>query len=432
MQNSPTPAQELDFLLAQLDALAEARASGLQREAVRSFVRHYYETSSLDALKLRSPQELVDIAHAHWGFAARRMPGEGLVRVTPPAVAAGGAALARLSTCTDDMPFLVDSVSMAVRGAGSTIDWTAHPVLHLRRNAQGELNGAASEGAAESWIHMEFEALAGAAAYPQLEESLNQVLTDLRTVVEDYEAMRARAQALAAQFDQAPKAADAAEFSEAAALLRWLDDGHFTLLGYAETELRQNNGKAHFVGKGSAALGLSRKGARFSDPEQLIAPNEELDKYADSPRLVVLTKAALKSPVRHPEYMDVISFKLFKADGSRAGTARLIGLFSSEAYLEKPSSIPVIRRKVAYVTTRARLPQDSHSGKNLKLILNSLPRDELFQSGEEELFATCMGIRALRERQQLKLFMRRDRYGRYFSGLVYVLISLPVGSLAPL
>ena len=419
--------QEQEFLLAQLEALAEARVKGAQREPFRAFLRHYYETSSLDALKLRAPEELVEIAHAHWGFAARRMAGETLARVSPPADASkvGGGALARLDTCTDDMPFLVDSVNMAVRDLGSTIDWTVHPVLRLRRGNRGEIAGVGSaqggEGQAESWIHVEFEALSGGEAYAQLEENLNRVFADLRTVVDDYPAMRSKLRELIEGLDQAAQGTGKDEFKEAAELLRWLDDGHFTFLGYAETELRlDKGGRPHFVNKTASALGLSRKGARFSDPEQLIAPNQELDKYAESPRLVVITKAALKSPVRHPEYMDVVSFKLFKPDGSRAGTARLLGLFSTEAYLDRPMNIPVIRRKLEYVLKRARLPETSHSGKNLKQILNGLPRDELFQSSEEELFEVSMGIRALRDRHQIKLFMRRDRYGRFYSCMVYL------------
>jgi glutamate dehydrogenase len=420
--DSTQAGQEQEFLLAELEALAEARVSGAQRELFCRFLRHYYETSSLESLKMRSAQELVEVAHAHWSLGRTRRPGEALIQVLPPADAekVGGGALARITTCTDDMPFLVDSVTLALRDAGSTVDWAVHPVLRVRRNGKGEIS-ALADGPAESWIHVEFEALAGGEAYAQLEENLNRTLADLRTVVDDFESMRERTRKLAEMFATAPKGVDAAEVAEAAALLRWLDEGHFTFLGYAETELRQDKGgKPHFVNRSASALGLSRKGARFSDPEQLIAPSSELDKYAESPRLVVITKAMLKSPVRYPEFMDVISFKLLQPDGTRAGTARLLGLFSSEAYLEKPSSIPIIRRKVEYVLKRARLPETSHAIKSLRLILNGMPRDELFQSSEEELFATCMGIRALRDRHQLKLFMRRDRYGRFYSWLVYV------------
>ena len=389
--------QPASSVLVTLQTLARGDA------ALAALIRPYFGSAAEAALSQRSPAALLAIAAQHRALAAQRAPGQVLVQVLAPA-ADSQDGLSQLYTCTDDMPFLVDTVSMAVREAGSTIDWAIHPVL------------TGQAGAAESWIHLQFEALADEAAHAALKARVEQALTDLRTVVADFETMNARALALAKALDTPPVGTDAADCAEAAAFLRWLADGHFTFLGYAETRLTGGS----FVQQPTAALGLSKKGARFSDPEELIAPSSELDKYAESPRQVVITKAALKSPLRHPEYMDVISFKLFDAQGRRSGTARLLGLFSSEAYLEHPRSIPLIRRKLATVLARAGLSETGHSGKNLKLILSGLPRDELFQSGEEELFATATGIRALRDRAQLKLFLRRDRYGRFFSCLVYV------------
>jgi glutamate dehydrogenase len=167
-------------------------------------------------------------------------------------------------------------------------------------------------------------------------------------------------------------------------------------------------------------LGLTRKDARFSNADEFIAPTEELSKYLSSPRLVVVTKANSRSPIHHPLYMDVVSVKQYAEDGTVEGTHRFVGLFSSDVYANRPSQIPLIRRKAEYVIKRSRLPYDSHSGKNLRDILHQLPRDELFQSSEEELYEVCTGIRALRDRHQLRLFMRRDRYGRFYSCLVYL------------
>jgi glutamate dehydrogenase len=417
--------QEQDFLLVQLEALAEQRLPAAQRALFRTFLRHYYEMSSLDALKLRMPEELIDIALGHWRFSNVREPAQALVRAVPPRDPGtqGHAALACIETCTDDMPFLVDSVNMSVRDAGVSIDWAVHPILRVRRNTEGAVThvGASDggEGNAESLIHVEFESL-GDAAYLALENTVRTVLADLRTVVADFPAMSERLHELAALLKTPPAQADAAEFAEALAFLQWLEEAHFTFLGYSETRAETRDGRTQFVLQAKAALGLSRKGGRFADADELIAPREELDKYAASPRVVVVTKAGQKSPVRHAEYMDVISVKRFNDDGGIAGTCRFLGLFSTEAYQDRPRNIPLIRRKAEYVLRRSRLPEESHSGKKLREILSGLPRDELFQSGEEELFQTCMGIRALRDRHQLKLFMRRDRYGRFYSCLVFL------------
>ncbi|HEX4896138.1 MAG TPA: NAD-glutamate dehydrogenase domain-containing protein, partial [Solimonas sp.] len=413
-------AQEQALLLAQLEAQVETRLPAAQRPLFRSFLRHYYELSTPDALRLRSVDELFAIAHQHWQLAVQRKPGDVGLRIRPPEVPGRG--LASIETVVEDMPFLVDSISMAVREAGSAIDWTVHPVLGLARDGSGGLQSVVPGAgeSAESLIHIQCEPLAGAAAYSALEESLRRVIADLRQVVRDFAPMRSRLRELAEQLRAVPAGGDAAEFAEGRAFLEWLDAGHFTFLGYAETEVAGEAGRTRFDSRDEAALGLSRPGARYADADQLIAPREEMDKYSDSTRLVVVTKANHRATIHHPEYLDVVSVKRFRADGSVAGTCRFIGLFSSEAYSERPRDIPLIRRKAEYVLQRSRLPEQSHSGKNLREILRSLPRDELFQSGEEELFDLCMGIRALRDRQPLRLFMRRDRYGRFYSCLVYL------------
>ncbi|MFP5307924.1 MAG: NAD-glutamate dehydrogenase, partial [Gammaproteobacteria bacterium] len=415
--------QEQELLLAQVEALAESRVAGAELPTFRSFLRHYYEMSSIDALRMRKPEELLQIAHAHWTLAQQRPAGTLGLRLVPPD-AADAHGLARLDSVAEDVPFLVDSIYMAVRSAGSSIDWTVHPVLAVRRDDAGRLQQVrpvvAGVGSTESLIHIEFEPLASDAAYAALEADVRQVVHDLHIVVVDFPAMRARLREVADALREVPPGASAEDFAEAQAFLAWLDAGHFTFLGVSETEVVPGDGRGHFALKPEASLGLARSGARFADPDQLIAPPEELDKYTESTRVIVVTKANHRSTVHHPEYIDVVSVRRFNPDGSVRGICRLIGLFSAEAYTERPRNIPLIRRKAEYLLQRSRLREDSHSGKNLRDILYQLPRDELFQSSEEELFEVCTGIRALRDRHQLKLFMRRDRYGRFYSCMVYL------------
>jgi glutamate dehydrogenase len=240
-------------------------------------------------------------------------------------------------------------------------------------------------------------------------------------VVADYPRIRERVADSVARFETPPRGADAGDFREAQAFLRWLDDGHFTFLGCASARaVRDPDGRVHFVAEREAGLGLLRPGSPYADIEELVAPQEELDKYAGSTRAIVLAKASLRSPLHHPELMDLVFVKHFAADGQLMGTTRIAGLYTSEVYGTRPQGIPILRRKIQHVVERSRLPAGSHSGKHLLEILNELPHDELLQSSEHELFETCMGIRALRDRHQLRLFMRRDRYGRYYSCLVYL------------
>jgi glutamate dehydrogenase len=416
-------AEQQDPLYVQLESLAQSQVEPRKLAVFRSFLRRYYEMASPETLKLRTPAELFSTVAAHWELAATRPASEVLLQIRPPAP--GARALACVETVLHDLPFLVDTVSMAVRAAGASIDWAVHPVLRIRRDANGVLqdvdgkSGDASE-ALESLIHIEFEPLAGAEAYAALEQNIRQSLAELRLVVEDYAEMRMRVRTTLEQLKRVPLGADAADFDEARAFLDWLDEHHYTFLGYSESEVGiAADGKPRLQ-VAAGGLGLLRDGSRFSAIDELIAPQEELDKYAASTRLMVVTKANVRSPIHHPEYMDVVAVKMFAEDGQVRSIRRLVGLFSSDVYNERPTYIPLIRRKVAYVLKRSRLPEESHSGKNLREILQGLPRDELFQSSEEELYQTCMGVRALRDRHQLRLFMRRDRYGRFYSNLVYL------------
>jgi glutamate dehydrogenase len=429
MHARPAAASEPDWrseheqLFTQIDTLSSARIPKEERAAFQTFLRRYYEAAPLDALKQRTLDALFEIASAHWRFAHRRAPRETLIRVSPPPPPAEGRpALAAVQTCVEDQAFLVDTITLCIRAAGASIDWTVHPVMSVRRDARGDLESAGDAGAgvAESWIHVEFEPLTAEGAYAKLEAELARVLGDLRRVVDGYAEIRRRVGALIETLGTVPARADAAEFAEARAFLEYLDDHHFTFLGYVESVAQpMAGGHIGFRTSSESGLGLLHPDSPFA-MEGLIAPQAELDKYAESPRLVVITKANLRSPVHRNELMDVISVKRFDAAGNVAGTVRLLGLFATEVYVDRPRDIPVIRRKAEYVLRRSRLAENSHSAKNLRDILQGLPRDELFQSSEEELFRLCTGIRALRDRHHLRLFVRRDRYGRFFSCLVYL------------
>ncbi len=413
----PQPVPEPSAFRAEIERLAGAHANAPPTD----FVRQYLGAVSDEVLAARSPSAIAALLAGHWQLAAQRAGDSALVKITPPS---SGQPLATMQTVVPDMPFLVDSLSQRVRETGAAIDWSVHPILHLRRDAEGRatatLSGGESGAAAESLIHLEFEPLADAAAYQRLETALRETLADVGTAVADYAAMRQALTALQAALAVVPSGARAEEFAEAQAFLSWLDERHFTFLGFTESHAKSSDGRISLQANPASGLGLLRAGSRLAAADELIAPQEELDKYAGSARLLVITKGNVRSTVHHAEYLDVISVKRFAADGLLEGTVRLIGLFTAEAYHARPTEIPIIRRKVAEVLARSGLAEHSHSGKNLREILQTWPRDELFQTGEDELFAASLSVRALRDRHQLKLVMRRDRYGRFYSCLVFV------------
>ncbi|CAM5434296.1 NAD-glutamate dehydrogenase [Streptomyces violaceorubidus] len=134
----------------------------------------------------------------------------------------------------------------------------------------------------------------------------------------------------------------------------------------------------------------------------------------------MLTKANSRATVHRPSYLDYVGVKKFDENGNVVGERRFLGLFSSAAYTESVRRVPVVRRKVEEVLERAGFSPNSHDGRDLLQILETYPRDEMFQTSVEELEPIVTSVLYLQERRRLRLYLRQDEYGRYYSALVYL------------
>ncbi|WP_423823635.1 NAD-glutamate dehydrogenase [Salinisphaera sp. SPP-AMP-43] len=395
-------------------------------ELMTAFVETCLAGVPAEALRVRSVARLYDALRHHFDqLAAPRSRGEDRVMLDPIDSADGDCDLALL-TVTDDMAFLVDTVSLAVRETGAEIDWMMHPVVRAKRDGQGELTHIGPAGAdgpagdEESLIRIEFAAPAGLDG-AALIERVQTSLSDLARVVADWHPMRRRLQAVISELDQAAGGVDRDERAETQAFISWLADDHFTLLGYRCRAIESDeHGADMMVDVANTSLGLLREDRPELDPDGYVAPAGVLDEYTQSPRLLVITKANQHSWIHHSETMDVIAIKRLDATGNVVGVHRFLGLFSGDAYRASPRDIPMLRQKISHVMARAALRPRSHAAKSLRYILETFPRDELFQTGEDELFDTVIGVLNMRETEPLRLFLRRDRYRRFYSAIVYV------------
>ncbi len=322
----------------------------------------------------------------------------------------------------DDMPFLVDSVSMAIAAAGHAIHAIFHPVVSVERDPSGHLLGFSESGhrMRESLIHVEIDRIAEAQDALALKASIEQSLAEVRAAVRDWRKMRERMLELAARLEtlRAPVAAE--EREEARALLQWLAEDHFTFLGYREYRRVTREDRDWLEAVPGTGLGILRDDMRPSKPrplDSLAVPSGEMEAAGDA---LILTKTNARSLVHRPGYMDYIGLLEFDDRGRPVGERRFVGLFTSSAYNRRPWEIPLIRRKFEQVMQRSGLSPEGHSGKALRHILETLPRDELFQAPVDELERIAIGILNLQERQRTRLFVRRDRYGRFFSCLVFI------------
>jgi glutamate dehydrogenase len=397
-------------------------------EQVEEFVRQYYRWVPAQDLAGRDSLDLYGAAVAHWGLARRRAPHEAKVRIYNPTFEQHGFQSTHtvVEIVTDDMPFLVDSLSMAINRRGHHVHLLIHPVMRVQRDAGGELERVlpAHEdvGAPESVIHVEIDRQTERAELTQLHDDVLEVLDDVRAAVEDWPAMTQQARDLAASIDDPPPPVSDAERREANALLEWLADDHFVFLGYREYELVVEDGEERLRALPDTGLGILRsgRGRRRSTSRAFDDLPPRVRALARAARLLILTKANSRATVHRPAYLDYVGIKRFDADGNVVGERRFLGLYTSAAYKARPHEIPLLRHKAAAVIERAAFPPGSHDEKALVDILETLPRDELFQVHEDELFSIAMAIHALGERQRVRLLVRRDEYERFLSCLVFL------------
>jgi glutamate dehydrogenase len=400
-----------------------------EAEQAEEFIRQYYRWVSLQELAERSPLDVYGMALAHFNLARTRPPGTTKAHVYNAQFESHGwqSAHTVVEVVTDDMPFLIDSVGMELNRGGYGVHLIIHPVMNVRRDAEGHLiellpaRPEPVEGCiAESVIHVEVNRQTDPAELETARKSVLRVIGEVRAAVEDWPEMRRRALKIAAELEATPPPLDREELAEAKAFLEWLEDHHFTFLGYREYELVGEDGELRLTSAAGSGLGILRQPERKQSSRGFDKLPPRVRALALEPHLLNLTKANSRATVHRPAYLDYVGVKRFDADGRVIGERRFLGLYTHTAYHASPSEIPILRRKVEAVLARAAFPHGSHNEKALISILETHPRDELIQVAADELFETAMGILHLGERQRLRLFVRRDAFGRFLSCVVFV------------
>jgi len=423
-----TPKADLIDRVAGLAHKKLAKAMAAETEA---FVRGFYDHVPPDDIRNTDPADLFGAALAFWKFAAERTPDAPKVRVHNPNFDDDGwkSVHTVIEIVNDDMPFLVDSVAAELNRLELTVHLVIHPIFRVQRDAQGRLTvlrpaaeGGKNGAAAESFMHIQIDEQTGKAGLAEIETAIAKVLADVRVAVADWQPIRGKLKEAGTALGNAPKFIEAKDREEIIAFLDWLDDEHFTFLGYREYEVSKK-GKDSFMGvvEGSG-LGLLR------DPDVHVF--EGVRRLADLPQhvrdflarkqLLIVNKANMRSTVHRGVHLDAIGLKEFDAFGEVARERLFVGLFTSTVYSRSPRFIPILRSKIERMVGRAGFEMGSHDGKALLHILETFPRDELFQVNDDELFATGLGILHLQERHRTALFVRRDNFERFVSCIVYV------------
>ncbi len=378
----------------------------------------YYRHVPVEDLAGWSPAEVRGAALSHLAAARQRPAGRASVRAFTPTAAGQGWSTGRtvLEVVTDDMPFLVDSVTAELSRQGRGIRLVIHPTVTVSRDDKGRLQEVPDhDGVLESWIHIEIDRVTRTSELEVIALDVRRVLGDVRAAVQDWDAMAQVAKRTADELGGATPAPDVdrAEVAEAAALLRWLAT-RATLLGYQDYAFGDGAVATPVPGTGLGLLRGDSSQPRTPPPlpPRTPAPGDR--------RLLVIGKATSRSTVHRPSYLDSVAVRTYDDAGRPVGERRFFGLLAAAALRESVLRIPFLRRKVQTVIDRSGFPPQSHSGKDLLQILETYPLDELFQAGVDDLERVAHAVIRLQERRQLRLFLRRDDDRTAVSCVVYL------------
>ncbi|MFC0350652.1 NAD-glutamate dehydrogenase [Undibacterium danionis] len=410
---------------AELMAYAQEH-SGSASKRQGGFIAAYFENTDPDEITARGAANLFALANAHWRLLdTPRAANTPKIRVFNPSLAEDGFVSEHtvVQIVNDNMPFLVDSVTMAINRSGRTAHWIVHPLMSVARNADGSIAEVSTVAAAtaagrhdpvESLILVECDRILSAADQQALVDDLMHVLADVRSAVVDWQPMLGRVKELITASEKFTGTHHS--HGEGIAFLRWLEDRHFTFLGARDYELKRNGNQVSLVALPDSGLGILR--GKVNTNETLLPP--EVVALIDSDETVLVTKAMTRATVHRPAWLDYIAVKRFNDAGQVIGESRFLGLYTSTAYSAAVSEIPQVRQRTAAVMSAAGVVPESHAAKALQSILDDYPRDELFQVDTATLTDHAIGILRLQERQRVRLFLRRDPFGRFTSAQVFV------------
>ena len=416
----------MDAMLVDLDErLVRARGNDA------AFAGRYWRDAAGDDVHTRRVDDVAGLMLAHLDLARTRPDGTVAIDVFTPSVAEHGWSTGHtvVQIVAEDMPFLVDSVVAALARHDMSVHEVVHPVMLVRRDAVGQLLAVvddpppprslrAPDQRVESWIHIEVRRETDPGVLRELAADLRRVLRDVSECVEDYAKMRRQALDVAESILTAPLPVADPEITDAEELFRWLADDHFTFLGYREYRLEVVDGQDVLRSVTGTGLGLLRADRGISEGFAKLPP--EARAKAREPTLLVLTKANARSTVHRDAHMDYIGVKVFDDAGEVVGERRFLGLLSSSAYYESVLRVPLLREKSRRVMAEAGYAPGSHNAKDLLHVLETFPRDELFQTSVPFLVDVARAVVGLQDRGRLRLFVRPDDYGRFLSCLVYL------------
>ncbi len=400
---------------------------------ISQFIHQYYATVSVEELLTHDLLDLYGALTSHWHLLYQRQPNQIKLKIYNPEFEKHGwqSTHTIIEIAQDDMPFLVDSIQIELNRRMITTHMLVHVGgLKVIRDQEHKIieifpPGPTTEKCQkEAVIFFAIDRQDNLEDIKDLEKTFLNILSDVRYAVEDWAKMVEKMHQVITELECTKPPVDKRDYEEALHFLKWVIDNHFTFIGYRQYDFKGPTKDRQLVGNNQTGLGVLRKAYELNQERVSVRKLSEMTpeacELAISKNILIIAKTNTKASIHRPAYTDYIGIKIYDNDYNVIGEHRFIGLFTSAAYNRNPRDIPVLRHKVEEVMAKSHLSRTGHAGKALLHILETLPRDDLFQASSDELLELAMGILHIQERRMIKLFIRRDLYGRFISCLVFV------------
>ena len=404
-------------LLKSLCSTIRERLDASDVEPIIKFVESYYGVSPIEELKERSPENLYGASLSCYAYLQEWKCEQRRLRVFNPSIEAHGWHCSHtvIQLLHQNMPFIVDSVRMELNRRGVGIHVVHSGVLQVDPDSCQVTDPGSNTGVEISLLYIEIDRTTDPQVLKQLQEGLFEVLDDLCAAVDDYEQMLAQAQSLAAELESH----SGEESAEAALLLRWMCDNHFTFLGFDKVDYKRSKSEIHVERDPGTELGIMRIYAP-KGPKRLRTLSQVEAQFRTSESPIFFAKDYHRSRIHRPAYQDMVIVKARDKKGQVSGEYRFIGLYTSPVYVKAPWEIPVVRKRIEKIVAQSGFPHGGHAYKTLQQTFIEMPRDELMLSTQDELALNVMGIFNLQERRKVRLLHRRDISGNFMAFLYYV------------
>ncbi|NNF63204.1 MAG: NAD-glutamate dehydrogenase [Acidimicrobiia bacterium] len=408
-----------------IDELVRRVSDDDTNEVIGSFARAYLRRIPADYLASHSVENFTAQVQGFFDFVNARSADEVAIRIFNPEMATHGYVLsgAVVEIATRDMAFLVDSVTNEIEDQGHVVARVLHPVIGIERDADGAITAvlpARTAASRESIQHYELGRRLNPEEMETLESGIRRALLDVRRAVDDFEPMQGAIFRMIKIARAGISRYGKEEVEEAVTFLEWLLDLNFVFLGYREYQLTTEDGERMVSVAPGSGLGILRaaEDSAFVAPVPTSTLHPAIRERYESGQLLVITKTNSPSRVHRRAKMDYIGVRHIAPDGSVIGEARLLGLFTTKAYMAPADSIAVLQSKLQQIIEAEDLIEGSHFYKQVVQLFNSFPTDELFATPTDDIRESILGIVDLQERKQIRLFVRRDLLQRSVSLLV--------------